>query len=136
MAGRIVSGGPQRGTTLVEVLIALLLIAIGAVAVAPVMIQSMGRNAASVDVSRLGAEATTRMEILRATPFHLLTAGGSLASNVAGYSSTSDPSMDLRWQIVDGGGPTGVKTIRVVAIATRSVSGQAKSVRLTTLRAR
>ena len=126
----------QRGTSLVEVLIALLLIAVGAVSVAPVMVQSMGRNAASVDVSRLGAEATTRMEALRATEFHLLVAGGSLTSNVAGYSSTTDPSMDVRWSIVDGGGPAGVKTIRVVAIASRRVSGQAKSVQLTTLRAR
>lgn len=136
MAVRIVSGAPQRGTTLVEVLIALLLIAIGAVAVAPVMVQSMGRNAASVDVSRLGAEATTRMEVLRATAFHLLVAGGSLTSNVAGYSNTSDPTMEVRWEIVNGGGPAGVKTVRVIAIATRQVSGQAKSVRLTTLRAR
>jgi prepilin-type N-terminal cleavage/methylation domain-containing protein len=126
----------QAGTSLVEVLVAMVLLAIGAMAVAPVFVSSMKRNAASADVSSLGAAATSRMELLSNVPAYSLVAGGSLTSNVAGYSDTSDPAVVVRWQIVDGGGPAGVRTIRTIAIATRQIYARQESVQLVTLRGR
>ena len=126
----------QDGSSLVEVLVAMLLLAIGAVAVVPLFVSSVRRNAASADVSSLGATATARLELLRNTPAYSLNPGGSLSSNVAGYSDTSDPAVVVRWEIVDGGGPAGVKTIRSMAIAVRQVYGRQESVQLATLRGR
>ena len=126
----------QTGSSLVEVLVAILLLAIGAASVVPVFVQSMKRNATSADVSSLAAAAMARMELLRhASPYSLIP-GGSLTSDVGGYSDTSDPALVVRWEIVDGGGPSGVKTIRTVAIAVRQLSGRPQSVQLVTLRAR
>jgi type II secretory pathway pseudopilin PulG len=126
----------EAGTSLVEVLVAMLLLAIGAVAVVPVFVSSVRRNASSADVSSLNAAATGRLELLRNAPAYSLIPGGSLVSNVAGYSDTSDPDVVVRWEIVDGGGPAGVKTIRSMAIAVRQVYGRQESVQLATLRGR
>jgi len=126
----------QVGSSLVEVLVAMLLLAIGAVAVVPVFVSSTKRNAASADVSSLGAAATARLELLRNAPAYTLPPGGSLTTDVAGYSDTSDANFVVRWEIVDGGGPAGVKTIRSVAIATRQLYGRPEAVQLVTLRGR
>jgi type II secretory pathway pseudopilin PulG len=126
----------EAGTSLVEVLVAMLLLAIGAVAVVPLFVSSVRRNAASADASSLGAAATGRLELLRNAPSYTLIAGGSLASNVTGYSDISDPAVVVRWEIVNGGGPAGVKTVRTIAIASRQVYGRPEFVELVTLRAR
>ena len=76
------------------------------------------------------------MELLRQTDYVALAAGGSLTSNVAGYFDTSDPAVTVRWEIANGGGPAGVKTVTVRASANRAVVGLAKVAELTTLRAR
>lgn len=126
----------ETGTSLLEVVIALLLIAVGTLAVVPMFVSAEEVNASGADISSLSAIATAQMESLRAEPFHHIVAGGSLTSNVAGYSDTSDPEVVVRWQVVDGGGPAGTKTIRVLAFAVSELSEHVRSVELTTLRAR
>jgi hypothetical protein len=73
---------------------------------------------------------------LRTTPFHDLDPGGSLVSDAAGYFDASDPDVAVRWEIIDGGGPTGTKTIAVQAVAARQLIGEPHSVELRTLRVR
>lgn len=126
----------ESGTSLLEVVVALLLIALGTLAVVPMFVSAKGVNASGADISSLSAKATAQMESLRAEPFHHIVAGGSLTSNVAGYSDTSDPKVVVRWQVVDGGGPSGTKTIRLLAFAVTELSAKASSVELTTLRSR
>ena len=126
----------EAGTSLLEVVVALLLIALGTLAVVPMFVSAKGVNASGADISSLSAKATAQMESLRAEPFHHIVAGGSLTSSVAGYSDTSDPEVVVRWQVVDGGGPTGTKTIRLLAFAVSELSEQTRSVELTTLRSR
>jgi type II secretory pathway component PulJ len=134
---RVVIGArDESGTSLLEVVVALLLIALGTLAVVPMFVSAKGVNASGADISSLSAIAAARMETLRAEPFHHLVAGGSLASSVAGYSDTSDPKVVVRWQVVDGGGPAGTKTIRLLALEVSEISEQASTVELTTLRAR
>jgi hypothetical protein len=126
----------QRGSSLAEVLVAMFLISVALLAVSPLFVLSSRQNAAGADMGRIGARATSQMELLRTTPFFDLDPGGALGANVAGYSDTSDPDVVVRWEIIDGGGPTGTKTIAVRAIATRIAIGQPRSVELRSLRVR
>lgn len=128
----------SEGFTLVEVLLALFLLAIGVLAAAPMFIYAMRGNAAGADFGSSGALAVERMEVLRSTKYLDLTAGGSLTSDatVGGvdYFDNSDPDFSVRWQIVDNASPANTKTITVRAEARRQVVGQQKGVTLTTLR--
>jgi prepilin-type N-terminal cleavage/methylation domain-containing protein len=126
----------ERGFSLVEVLLALLLLALGMLAVVPMFVYGARRVAASADIGKAGAAAVKRMERLRATEFGALAAGGSLNSNVVSYSDATDSAVIVRWSISDDVTPATVKTISVVAIARRQVSGPAKRVQLVTMRAR
>jgi type II secretory pathway pseudopilin PulG len=134
--GLVTSLRSEGGTSLLEVLVALLLIAMGTLAVAPMFVSSMDANAAGADISTLNSMATARMESLRAAAFHELIPGGSLTTNEVGYSDTSDPGAVIRWEIVDGGGPAGTRTIRLIAFGVTQLAKQPRSVRLTTLRAK
>ena len=141
--GRLVVGGgivsvvrSENGTSMLEVLVALLLIAMGALSVAPMFISSAGANASGANISLLASMATARMESLRATAFHNLIPGGSLTSSLASYSDTTDPNAVVRWEIIDGGGPTDTKTIRLIAFVVSQLSGRRKAVEFSTLRSR
>jgi len=129
-------GRGTAGFTLVEVLLALALLFVGVVAAAPMFIFAMKETAAGADLGTVGAAAVDRMELLRSTDFSSLTAGGSLTTNVSGYSDTSNPSYTVLWEIVDNGTPATEKTISVRAVVARQVIGNAKDVTLTSLRAR
>jgi len=124
------------GFTLVEVLLALFLIAIGVLAAAPMFIYAMRGNAVGGDMGHVGAIGVERMELLRSQIYPSLTAGGDLNSDVAGYFDNTDPDFSVRWQITDNASPVGSKTIVVRVAARRQVLGRAKQVVLTTLRAR
>jgi hypothetical protein len=126
----------ERGSSLVEVLVALFLISVALLAATPMFVLSMKQNALGSDMGRVGARATARLELLRTTPYFELGPGGGLASNVTGYFDASDPDVVVRWQIVDGGGPAGTKTLAVRAIASRQMVGRASSIELRTLRVR
>ena len=124
----------SRGFTLVEVLLALALLFVGVVAAAPMFIFAMKETAAGADMGSVGAAAVDRMELLRATDFYSLTAGGGLTSNVSGYSDTSSTKYTVRWQITDNASPATVKTISVRAIAVRQAIGNVKETTLVSLR--
>jgi len=124
------------GFSLVEVLIALALMFTGLLAAAPMFIFAMKETAAGADMGSVGAAAVDRMELLRSGDFYALTAGGSLSSNVGGYSDATNAAYTVRWQIVDNASPPTVKTISVRVIATRQAIGAQKETTLTSLRAR
>ena len=134
--GYVTRAGDQRGSSLVEVLVALFLISITLLAATPMFILSMKQDTNGADMGRVGARATARMELLRTTPYYDLEPGGNLASDVAGYFDASDPDVAVRWEIVDGGGPTGTKTIAVRAVVPRQVIGRPSSVDLRMMRVR
>jgi len=124
------------GFTLVEVLLALALMFVGVLAAAPMFIYAMKETAAGADMGTVGAAAVDRMELLRSTDFYSLASGGSLSSNVSGFSDASNPSVTVLWQIVDNASPVTEKTISVRAIATRTAIGLQKEVTLSSLRSR
>lgn len=126
----------SSGFTLLEVIVALFLMALGVLAAAPMFIYAMQGNAVGGDLGTVGAEAVERMELLRSQGYTTLTAGGSLTAGVTGYTDTSDPDVIVRWLITDNATPIGTKTIQVRAIARRQAVGLAKQVTLTSVRGR
>jgi len=126
----------ERGSSLVEVLAALFLISIVLLAATPMFVLATKQNAVGADMGRVGARATARMELLRTTPFYELEPGGDLQSDVTAYFDASDTDVAVRWEIIDGGGPTGTRTIAVRAVAARRAIGRPGSIVLRTLRVR
>lgn len=130
----------SAGFTLVEVLLALVLLAVGVLAAAPMFVYAMKGNAGASDFGVVGALAVERMELLRSEDYPDLDAGGSLTANttVGGvdYFDTSNDGFVLRWTIVDATPIANTKTITVRALAERQVIGEQKEVTLTTVRGR
>ena len=126
--------GDSRGFTLLETLLALFLLGLVVLWIAPMFLLVSNGNAASSDLGEVGAIAVERMEILRAERYDDLTAGGSLTSNVAGYSDVSNPGLQVRWVIVNNLTPPSTKIITLRATALRELTGPRRDVTLSTLR--
>ena len=126
----------SAGFSLIEVLLAMMILGLSVLAVGPMFVYGMRKSASSADLGKVGAAAVKEMELLRAASFGSLTAGGSLTGNVTSFFDTTDPSVILRWTIADDATPATVKTINVLAISTRAVSGPAKRIQLSTMRSR
>ena len=121
----------QSGFSLVEVLVALVLLAFGLLAVAPLFVFATRETAASADYGTAGALAVRRMEMLRTVDFNSLTAGGSLNSNATGFFDTGDSRSTVRWTVTNNATPVTIKTVVVRAISMRQPEGPAKVVELT-----
>ena len=130
----------QRGFTLLEILIAVSLLAVVILAVAPMFMMAAERSAAGADMGLVGALAVDTMETLRAAPMGALAAGGSLVTDTTvgatPYFDASEPGYIVRWQVTDNATPVGGKRLTVRALALRQVSGLPKEVTLSALRVR
>jgi Tfp pilus assembly protein PilV len=124
----------ERGTSLLEVMVSLILLALGLLGVAPLFVLSIRDNATGSDFGQTAALGRERMETLRAEDYTSLTAGGSLTSDVTGYSDTSNPGVVVRWQIEDDVVTVDTKTISVRVVVQNSGQGPAPDLVLTTLR--
>ena len=114
---------------MLEVVIALTILAFGIIATMPMFVHAAKENAGAGDRGTVGVLAVERMERLRGGFYQQLQNGGSLASNVNGFSDTSNPDCDVRWTVADNPNPpTESKIIVVRAVAKRAVFGQPKSV--------
>ncbi len=91
----------ESGVSLLELLVGLFMLAVGALAVVPMFAYAMHANASSRDLSSAGMAAERRLELLREADFASLAPGGSLASDVVGYVDTPEPGTTVRWRIVD-----------------------------------
>ena len=131
----------EQGLTLLETLIALVLLGFGILAVAPMFIYASGANEVGADYGTLGALAVDRMESLRELDFRdpLLADGGSLTENVStDYDYFDDSNADgiVRWEIIDNIAPPQTKTLRVRTISRRVALGLPKEVVVATVRGR
>jgi Tfp pilus assembly protein PilV len=123
----------ESGFTLVEALVAIVVLVFGLIAVTNLMLVAASSNSVANQSTAAAVAASDRMEILRNQPFVNLTGavGGSLTSNVgstascrltlalASYNCTEDipgvGTIETRWQISTVPG-----TARMVRIEVRS----------------
>ena len=124
-----------QGFTLLEVVLALAIMAIGVIATAPLFVYAAKENAGGGDMGSVGALAVERLEQLRGLSYYNLENGGDLQSNVDGFSDLSDPDFDVRWIVADSPNPpAGMKGVVVRTLSNREVIGKAKEVTVATLR--
>jgi type II secretory pathway pseudopilin PulG len=109
----------EAGFTLVEALIAMVILMVGLAAVSNLMIVSATSNTAANLSTASTAAATSQMEVLKSQSFQTLTPGGNFASPVASYNTAAVPvtgvgKVDVRWQIVQPPNPlTNVRFIQI-----------------------
>ena len=124
-----------QGFTLLEVVLALAIMAIGVIATAPLFVYAAKENAGGGDMGSVGALAVERLEQLRGRSYYNLENGGDLQSNVDGFSDISDPDFDVRWIVADSPNPpAGMKVVVVRTLSNREVIGKAKEVTVAKLR--
>jgi type II secretory pathway pseudopilin PulG len=123
----------EAGFTLVEALIAIVVLVFGLVAITNLLIVAASSNSAGNQSSAATAIASEQLEVLKAIPFTdpRLNAGGNLDANVNGYFHDSDPGSGanydgrmgvegvgrfrVRWLIVQIAGDNQTRFIRVRA---------------------
>jgi type IV pilus modification protein PilV len=131
---------PEEGFSLIEVLIAVLILTVGLLALAQLMLVATRANSISSHVTSTSALAKERMERLKAEPFYTnaeslvandkLKAGGDLTKDLDGFHAYYDSSgrdrnsvanpvpakqsaYVVRWEIVDMPGIMAMKRISV-----------------------
>lgn len=114
----------EAGFSLVEVMIAIVILTIGLLSLAQMMVVATHSNSLSGRMTSCSALAKEQLERLKATPFYLdpvaktrnpqLNAGGDVNSTVGGYSQLYDADglpaagaglFEVRWQITDVNNP-------------------------------
>jgi type II secretory pathway pseudopilin PulG len=81
---------PEAGFTLIEALIAMVVLITGLTAVANLLLVAASTNGVASTMSATTAEASEVMDLLKAIPWSNLTPGGSLTADLPGQN-TSDP---------------------------------------------
>lgn len=123
------------GFSLVEILVALLIMSLALLAVAPLFVHAAKETASSGDMGTVGALAVQRMELIKQTAFTGLTAGGNLTSNQTGFFDTSNAGFTVRWTVTDNASPATLKTVQVRVVASRAAVGLPKEITLTSVSA-
>ncbi|MCP3980246.1 MAG: prepilin-type N-terminal cleavage/methylation domain-containing protein [bacterium] len=122
----------QSGYSLPEVLVALFILSLAILGVAPMFVLAITNTSVGADASAANAVAVEYMETLRAVDFETLVDGGSLDSDATGYSETAG-DFDVRWTVEDNVTPSGTKLITVLA---RSNTGSRRTATLSLVRGR
>jgi prepilin-type N-terminal cleavage/methylation domain-containing protein len=112
----------QRGFTLIECLIAMVITLVGLLAVANLIVVGIRLQTESRDASAANALAVAKMEQLEnyAPVATQRVRGGSLTSDVAGYFDTPDTRFKRRWMVetnpADAGVPAQTQRLTVSMI--------------------
>jgi prepilin-type N-terminal cleavage/methylation domain-containing protein len=126
----------ERGFSLLETMIALLIMLMILLSVAQLFGMSMAVNQAADDITQVTSLASEMMEQLKYRGYDGLTAGGSLTADVGGYFDSPDVDEDpdaeytRRWLLLDN--DTHME-IQVRVIATSESQGTLKETTVTAI---
>ncbi len=119
----------ESGITLMECLIAMVITLVGILAVFQLITYSLSVEQYAFRSTEATAIAKNKIEELK---LGSLTDGGSLTSDVSGYSDTSNSLYKIRWTV--GNGSVGVKTKSIIVeVSPKNQNMQNAKVRLETL---
>ncbi len=126
----------ERGFSLLETLLAMVIMLMIVLSVAQLLAMSVAVNKAADDITQVTSLASEMVEQLKFRGYAGLTAGGSLAANTTSYFDT--PSVDVdadaeytrRWLLTDNGDHM---QIQVRVIATSQLHGAVKETTVTSI---
>jgi type II secretory pathway pseudopilin PulG len=128
----------EAGFTLMEALIAMMILIFGIIAVTNLMIVAASSNSVANQATAAATVAAQRLEQLKALPFDSLTAGGNLDSDVANFNQDDDlpgvGRIHTRWAIVGIAGDAQVYFIAVRSEGTGALSVGRSRAEFTTFR--
>lgn len=117
----------EAGFTLVEALVAMVVLAVGITAVANLMVVGASSNSVGNASTASTALATRELERLKAVSFDALVAGGDLETDVAGFFRNDDipgvGRIHTRWRIQPVTGDNQVRFISVRSQGEGAMSG-------------
>ena len=127
----------SNGMSFVEVLVALFMVAVTALAVIPMFTLASRANAVGRDQGHVGALALDQMEDLLGLDYYRLFTGGDLDSNVDGSFEVDDETgFIVRWKIEHNVSTAYTRILRVRALNPDQDQGPSSAITLTSLRAR
>jgi Tfp pilus assembly protein FimT len=134
----------EAGFTLVEAMMALVILVFGLIAVSNLMIVAMNSSLTANQVTSSASLCSQQMDALKATPFDTLTAGcagtscGGIASDVNNYNVTQKVQgvgiFKIRWQVTPITGQAQLYFVQVRCQAIGSLLASRTVTDLTTFR--
>jgi prepilin-type N-terminal cleavage/methylation domain-containing protein len=106
----------ERGFTLIEALVATLVLAVGIISVANLMLVAATSNSVGNQATAAATIASRELERLTAIPYNQLLVGGDIAADNAGFfDDTNVPGVGMihtRWRVVAFQNQTRLITVR------------------------
>jgi prepilin-type N-terminal cleavage/methylation domain-containing protein len=128
--------GSEGGFTLIEALVAMVVLAVGIISVANLMVVAARSNSVGTQGTAAATIASQEMERLTAISYNALPVGGDITADVAGFNSDTDvPGVGIihtRWQVTGVANQTRLITVR--SEGTGALSGARSRAEFTTIR--
>ncbi len=128
----------DSGFTLVEALVAIVILVFGLIAVTNLMLVAASSNSVANQSTAAATIASQKLEQLKAQPFTSLAAGGGVASDVTGFYQDDDVPgvgrIHTRWAIVAIAGDAQVYFVQVRSEGTGALSVSRSRAEFTTFR--
>ena len=128
----------EAGFTLVEALVAIVILVFGLIAVTNLLVVAASSNSVANQATAAATIAAQRLELLKAQPFTSLTTGGDLDSDVANFNQDDDVPgvgrIHTRWAVVAIAGDAQVYFVAVRSEGTGVLSVRRSRAEFTTFR--
>jgi prepilin-type N-terminal cleavage/methylation domain-containing protein len=137
-ASNPVSRRSEAGFTLIEALVAMVVLAVGITAVANLMVVGASSNSVGNALTGSAALASREVERLKAVPYELLLPGGDLESDLAGFFREDDVQglgrIHTRWTVQAVAGSNTVRFITVRSQGVGAMTGARSRAQFTVFR--